>query len=163
MITLNHIRKNTSGSITVETALILPILILMCMGTVDLALAINQKMMLSNAVRAGMQYGIVHKPIDGDYSEILAAVRNALPDSARNTVVLTSSMHCSCLDTNNAIACVNSSTNSDTICDDGSLRASFLKIELRATYNTLLNYPGVVDGGQINFQEEINVRLNGGH
>ena len=133
---------------------------IMAMGLVDLTLALNHKMMLINAARAGMQYGIVHKPVDGNHSEILAAVTLALPSDSNATV--TSAMYCTCLDSGSGNACVNTDTNTETTCSDGSNRASYLKITITTSYDTLLQYPGVLSDGKINFSEELDIRLNGG-
>ena len=46
-------RRSKGGAATVELALLIPILLMMMVGTVDFGLIINQKMKLAHAARAG--------------------------------------------------------------------------------------------------------------
>ncbi len=154
---LKQIRRNEDGSIATETALIMTVLSFMAVGVLDFGLAYTHNLQLANAARAGMQYAMVRKPIDGDYSAIISAVNTAAPTvddgNARN---ITASMFCSCPD-GTSINCTGTG-GEDLTCPDGSLRGSYLQITIAEDYDMFMSYPGIDD--TLALSESVTVRLN---
>jgi Flp pilus assembly protein TadG len=62
--------SSESGMAMVEWAMAASFFAIMLMGVVELGSAAQYKMQLSNAVRVGMQYASVRKPIQGDLTQI---------------------------------------------------------------------------------------------
>lgn len=149
--------RDEEGSITIETALVAVLLNFIGVGVLDFGLAFAHKMQLANAVRAGMQYAVVRKPVDGDYSAIINAVTQTVPtatEHANRTISVT--LTCECPD-GSTIDCVGED-GEDLTCDDSSLRAAYLDITVNETYDMLLNYPGLP--ATLSFSETAKVRLN---
>ena len=92
--------RDERGATAVEFAFAAPFLLLLLSGLVDLGLALNQSSSLSNAARAGAQYGI-RFPSDKD--GIAQVVTKTLNQDAAN-VTVTSQVSCECSD-GTAIAC----------------------------------------------------------
>lgn len=77
--------KNKHGIASIEFAIILPILLILIFGIIELSLILYNKAMLTNASREGARAGIVYRadPSTGNYSpitneEIIAVVNNYL-------------------------------------------------------------------------------------
>lgn len=77
--------KNKQGIASIEFAIILPILLILIFGIIELSLILYNKAMLTNASREGARAGIVYRadPTTGEYSpisdaEIRAVVNNYL-------------------------------------------------------------------------------------
>ncbi|MCJ9428595.1 TadE/TadG family type IV pilus assembly protein [Kordiimonas marina] len=154
---LGTLGRNEKGSITVETALIMLVIIFMALGVLDYGLAYSRNLELANAVRAGMQYALVRKPVDGDYSAIISAVNTAAPVvTAGSDRQVTANMFCACPD-GSSIDCTGTN-GQDLTCTDGSLRGAYLEIKLKETYAMLFAYPGL--DKSLNLSERVVVRLN---
>lgn len=156
-MTMNRFKQNDRGSITVETGLIITVLSVLGMGILDFGLAFNRSMELANAVRAGMQYASVRKPLAGDMSAIENAIKTALPANNRSTdPVINISMICKCPDDDNTPCTSSGGVSID--CSDGSSRQSYIYITLRESYDLLFTYPSV--GTQLTLSKSTAVRLN---
>ena len=101
------------GVVSVELAFIAPVLGFLILGLVDFGETISRKMQLANAVRAGTQYALVRKPVQGDVSQIT----------------------CECPDAT-VITCDNS-------CPGNAERKSYISIVLEEDYWTIFTYPGL--------------------
>ncbi len=145
---LRHFRGDDRGMVFVEAGITISVLFLLMVAVWDLGSVFVRQMQITNAVRAGTQYAIVRKPIAGDLSQIIQAVKNAAPDSASPTVNAT--LYCECSD-GSVVTCSGT-------CSDGQPRKSFVKINYAETFNLLLGFPGV--GSAWNLTDEATVRLN---
>ena len=154
---LVSIRKSERGSISVETALISTFLLTMGIGGVDFGLALERKMDMANAIRAGMQYALVRKPSQGVLTEIEGAVMTALVNgiSSSNTQ-LRSSLACKCPD-GTPMDCLGTD-GQDLSCADGSSRAAYLHLVLTEDYGLMWTYPMI--GKSMTITETASVRLN---
>jgi len=154
---LSKVRRNEAGSIAVETAFIMMMIGTMSLGILDFGLAYTRNLGLANAARAGMQYAMVRKPVDGDFTAIVAAVTTAAPaaeDGISRSV--TTDLYCECPD-GSSIDCT-SEGGVDLTCDDGNLRAAYLDISISENYSLFFDYPGL--DRVISLSESVTVRLN---
>lgn len=157
MAFLKKFLKKDDGSIAVETALIMSVIGVMAVGILDFGLVYSRNVQLANAARAGMQYALVRKPVDDDFSAIVNAVIAAAPaendnkDRAIGTV-----MFCECPD-GTSIDCTGEG-GQDLTCEDGSLRAAYLEITISESYNMFFGVPGVAN--DLKLSESVTVRLN---
>lgn len=157
ILLLRRLLADQAGSITMEAVLGFVALLILLLGVIDFGLAYKQKMGIENAVKAGIQYSIVRKPIQGNLTPINNAVIAAAPTpSAGQSNVLTSSMFCECA--NGVAAACLSTGGTPLICADGSTRRSFIKIKLSQTYKLLFPYPAF--GNTITLSNTETVRLN---
>ena len=79
-------RGKPVGQALVEFALVIPIIIFMIATFLDLSRAIFNYSSLSNAVREGTRYAIVHDPDDS--AEIISIVKNYLASMDPNDVFI---------------------------------------------------------------------------
>lgn len=154
---LKYLAKEDTGSITTETALILIVLNTMAVGVLDFGLAYAHNMQLANSVRAGMQYALVRKPVNEDYSAIINAVNTAAPDAVDGSNrMVTAVLTCECPD-GSAIDCVGEN-GEDLTCDGGDLRAAYLDLTISEDYALMFPYPGLPS--PISLSQTVKVRLN---
>lgn len=154
---LKKLTGDRQGSVTVETAMIMTLICFMAIGVLDFGLAYARNLQLANAARAGMQYALVRKPVDGDFSAIISAVNTAAPTEQEGSGRQVSAiLFCACPD-GSTINCTGTG-GEDLTCDDGSLRGAYLEIKIAETYNLMFPYPGLSDG--LNLSERTVVRLN---
>ena len=149
--------KNTEGSIAVETAFLIAMIGTLSLGVLDFGLAYSRNLELANAVRAGMQYALVRKPVAKDYTAIVAAIETAGPtlygDENRQ---ITTVLYCECPDGSSSDC--TSEDGTDITCTDGNMRAAYLALAISETYSLFIDYPGL--DRTITLSESVTVRLN---
>lgn len=154
---IKQLFANDRGAVMVETALIATVLGTIGLGVLDFGLAFTRNMQLANAARAGMQYALVRRPVDEDYSAIVNAVNTAAPsltaDSGRQ---VNTTLYCECPD-GTASDCVGEG-GEDLTCDDGNMRAAYLDISITETHTLLFSYPGIDD--TLTLSQTATLRLN---
>ncbi len=119
--------KDNAGSIALEGAVSMIVLIVMILPMIDLAEYIRVRVELRQALRAGGQHALRHSEF-GDFADIAAAVTNATTLSPL-TIVVGPDKKCECLDAS-VIDCPE--VDEDSLCDDDTKPGEYLKI--KATY-----------------------------
>jgi len=124
--------NDRTGTGFIETAIMFPVLLLLCCGTMDFARVVYAGIEIAGAARAGVQYGALTPGNSGDTAGMTQA---AIADAADlgNTVTASASNFCSCDGT--TVAC--SSTCA------GETPDGYVSVTANYTFNTLLAYPGV--------------------
>ena len=146
---VRRIWHHQNGAASVELALVLPFLALLVVAMIDYGTAINRKMQLTNAIRAGTQYAMVRKPVQQDLTELRQAVLDTAPADETGTRNLSSTFFCECPN-GAAIAC-------EDECGAGE-RGSYVRIVLREDFPLILSYPGI--GNPVSLSSEAVIRLN---
>jgi Flp pilus assembly protein TadG len=100
MRALRHRRR--AGTATVEFAIVAPVLLMIVLGLMDWGLALEQRLRLQTAVRAGAQFALTAPT---DTAGITAAIRAAAPDLA-SLSANSSGVWCECAGT--AMSCTGS-------------------------------------------------------
>ncbi len=120
------------GVVAVEFALVLPILVLAVVGLIEFGLAVNEKMRLVSAARAGAQYGYTT-------STDTAAVTQAVTDAAgiANKIDVSVVPSCGCAD-GSTVAC-------DASCGDGSQLLSYVTVTVTESWPMIFQFPGFTD------------------
>jgi Flp pilus assembly protein TadG len=118
------------GVSAIEFALAAPMLVIATIALADFGLAVNEKMRLVSAARAGTQAGLSNA---GSVSAMQTAVLAAtgLNPSA---VTVNATTYCGCAD--------GSTVSCSSTCKDGSTLRSYVAVSVTETYSLLLNYPG---------------------
>lgn len=83
---LNKLLKNEKGQAVVELALLLPILILIICGIVELGWLFTNQLMLNNVSREGARYGVVYSLDTNQLNNIKTKVQSLLPNYAKTSV-----------------------------------------------------------------------------
>jgi Flp pilus assembly protein TadG len=101
-----HFGHDETGASAVEFAFAVPFVLLLLSGAIDLGLALNQSSSLSNAARAGAQYGM-RFPSDSD-GITQAVIKSANYDPT--TLTISSQLTCECAD-KQIVACTDTCGN----------------------------------------------------
>src|ERR1700686_5832080 len=94
-------RYGRKGQAIVETALLLPILMLLVMGSADLGRVFYYSIAVTNAAREAARQGTYYDPTANpptntydDYADILAAAQNDVPSDVTLTLATIAPLHC---------------------------------------------------------------------
>ena len=156
-------RHSTAGAAAIELALLAPILMLLVLGAVELGRAINHKMQLASAARAGAAYALLSTfDATTDLSGVLSGncSTSGLPAiqvtmcSATNltssAVTAIPTRFCECDGTGGTLAtCTDACT--------GTLR-DYITVTVTETFSTVISYPGIET--PIALTESLTVRVD---
>jgi Flp pilus assembly protein TadG len=125
-------RGNDSGQALVESALVLPLLAIILIGATEFAMMAYAAIEVSNAAKAGVQYGASNGSAASDTSGIATAASN---DAVNVTgLTTTSSYSCICSDGS-------ASTCQPTDCSNSHIE-EILTVNTQATYSPPIHLPG---------------------
>jgi Flp pilus assembly pilin Flp len=144
-----RLARDEEGAIAVEWALVVGFLGFLFLGAFNYGTAALHKMEMANAVRAGLQYAVVRKPIQGDTSQISNTVQTAAPQDKTGTRAITVTMFCRCSD--------GSSASCGGNCSSGDPQ-TYISILMNEGYDTLIKMPFA--DHRLNFSVAGTVRLN---
>jgi len=88
--------RSTRGSSIVELAMVAPVMLILIVGSLDMGSMFVRKMEIANAAKAGVQYALVRKPVQGDVSHITAAVKDSLGPSMTPSTSVNVELYCLC-------------------------------------------------------------------
>lgn len=125
-----------SGSALIELALIMPVFILILAGVADMARFTYASIEVSNAARAGAQYGIRNRGTAVDTPGMAHAAANDAGDmpSLKSTV----SQYCVCTD-GTSINCANAAVK----CVSPARILQYVEVDTTTTLTPLFPYPGL--------------------
>jgi Flp pilus assembly protein TadG len=135
-----------AGGALIELAVSLPLLIVIIAGTVDFARVFNMSVTLTNAARAGAQWGSYDVARSGNAAGMQTAAINSVPDLPGVTAVATRTCECA-TDAGVFTATVPSANNCTdppaTSCPTGHVVIT-VTVTTSKTFNTIMNLlPGV--------------------
>jgi Flp pilus assembly protein TadG len=127
-------KGNEEGSSLLEFSLMLPILVFIVLGIVDLSQAITQSIVVTQAAEAGAAYGTLAGN-QSNYSGMQTAAVNAANGlSGFNPPVATN--WCSCAAGGTAVSCSSS-------CSGSASPIMYVQVQTSATEQVLPSYPGL--------------------
>jgi hypothetical protein len=135
----------------VELAMIAPVLALLTVGIVDYGLVWSRNMELANAVRAGTQYAMIRRPIQGDTTAIRQQVIDSAPEPKIGSHDPQVTLFCECPNGTSVPRC------DPTVCAPADMQ-TFISITLSEQYPLLLDYPGFDNPVQLT--QSSTMRLN---
>lgn len=119
------------GSLAVEFAIAAPLLTLLLLGMAEMGLAVNERMRLAGAVRAGVQAATLHPE---DSAAVKIAVAKSAPQLVAERLTVSLSRACGCAD-GSAIACGGTCAVGD--------EQRFVTVTIAETYPLQFRYPGL--------------------
>ena len=126
-------RHGESGTATIEFAIVLPMMLLLVFGIIEIGRYAYFSIAVSNAARAGVQYGAQNMVTADDSTGMQNA---ALGDAYGISGLTATATHtCSCSD-GTASTCQASDCSS-------SHRLTYVKVTTSGTFQSLLHFPGV--------------------
>lgn len=128
---VHRLGRCARGSMAVEFAIAAPILVTAVVGLADLGFAVNERMRLVSAVRAGVQAATLHPD---DEAAARSAVEKAAPQLVAARLTVTLGRSCGCAD-GTAIAC-------GATCAVG-IEQRFVTVRVAENYPMMFNYPGL--------------------
>ena len=149
--------RSESGQSLVEVALLLPFLVLMMLGVIELGRYAYIGILVGNAARAGAAYGIESLPQSVDTVNISLAAQNDFQNNGQNGLTVTSSVSCGC-DSGGSVtssACTGAGSGS---CASGHW-VVIVSVTASGTFNSLFNYPGISSSITISRTSSMRVRL----
>jgi Flp pilus assembly protein TadG len=129
----NALRAADTGQAIAELAVITPLLILLLIGLVEVGRFAEFSILVSNAARAGVQYGAQNLVTAADNT----AMQNAATADAQNVsgLTATATSFCKCADGT-------TSTCQPTDCSS-SHRLVYVQVDTTGTLQSLLHLPGI--------------------
>ena len=149
--------RSESGQSLVEVALLLPFLVLMMLGVIELGRYAYIGILVGNAARAGAAYGIESLPQSVDTVNISLAAQNDFQNNGQSGLTVTSSVSCGC-DSGGSVtssACTGAGSGS---CASGHW-VVIVSVTASGTFNSLFNYPGISSSITISRTSSMRVRL----
>ena len=146
--------SDEAGQALIETALTLPLLCLLLLGSAELARAAYAAIEVANSAKAAVQYGASSRAAAADWSVsgttysgglVNAATNDAANLSGNNAITVTSiSTSCACANP----AFTPTSCSDNTTCEvNQSAMVETLTVQTQATYHPLMNYFGLGNSG----------------
>lgn len=126
--------RGAAGGALIETAVVLPILSLLLLGASEFGLVDYEAIEVTNAAKAGVQYGAQNAASAAD----TAGIQNAAVFDAPNITLGTTNV-------SRAYICSDGSnpTGVPLACGSGLALEIILTVQTQATFNPLIHIPGV--------------------
>jgi Flp pilus assembly protein TadG len=134
-INLSGFLNDRQGTSFIETAILVPMLLLVCCGVMDFARVVYAGIEIASAARAGVQYGALSPGNSGDTAGMVQAALNDAADLGSSNVTATARNFCGCNSSTTEVAC---SSTTCTVTPSG-----YVSVTASYTFNTTLNWPGV--------------------
>ncbi len=131
-------RASESGAALVELAVALPVLVAVLVGTADFARVFYTSIQLTNAARAGAQYGATGKTA----AEIQTAAAASVSITGI-TFPTPPTVTCECATTGAVFTTIACSTPAASACTSGSFRVLTVSVTVQKTFTTIAPYPGI--------------------
>ncbi len=138
-----NIRHLQSGQSLVEVALMLPFLLLLLLGVIEVGRFLYIGILIGNAARAGVAYGTQSLVKSVDTAGITTAAQNDFQNNGQNVGSLTvgSSVSCGCDSSGTITTAACTGTGAGT-CAAGQWTVT-LTVTTSGTFYSLFSYPGI--------------------
>jgi Flp pilus assembly protein TadG len=140
------VRFRRTGSVSVEFALVIPVLMLMVVGIADVGLVLAQYLRVSGALSAAGQYALINPD---DTAGVEQIAKDYLSNNSAVSVMVETSCECSG---------GNSTTSCGGSCSAGEDLRQFVRIQISQAVELLLPYPGIPDAWDINMISQYRVQ-----
>jgi len=155
--------NSRSGQSLIEVSLLMPILLALVMGTVDLGRYAYQGIIIGNAAEAGAVYGAQGLVFSANTAGIQAAVDNDYQNNGQNigNLSVSSATSCGC-DSGGTVTgagCGTVANPSAGTCGVGHW-VVMVSVTASGTYSTLFPYPGIPSSGTITRTSTMRVAQN---
>ncbi len=130
---------NRRGQSVVELALVVPLLLLLLVGVIEIGRYASYSIVVSNAARAGAQYGAQNLATAADTAGIQAASLNDATGAAGLTV--TPAQRCGCSNAIVAGAAPTAKCPAACLAPDHAL--VYVQVKTSGSMNSLFKYPGI--------------------
>jgi Flp pilus assembly protein TadG len=128
-------RKWRSAQSTVELAIVLPVLVLLLLATLDFGRLYYMALAVTDAARAGAQYGAQNGATAVNVLGMEQAACNSMPNltCVAGTNAMASSF---CMCSGATVSCTNPGTCATYV-------QNFVQVTISTTFSTVVSYPGI--------------------
>jgi Flp pilus assembly protein TadG len=126
--------RRQKGSALIETALIIPLFLLLFMGVADYGRVFYSADIVVHAAEAGAQYGAMNTTNAADNAGMQTAAVNSASSITGLTATATS--FCTC-------GAGGSATSCSSTCVSYGTPAMYVQVKTQATFKTLASFPGL--------------------
>ncbi|HTV53741.1 MAG TPA: TadE/TadG family type IV pilus assembly protein [Terriglobia bacterium] len=135
---LREAKQSERGSSLVELALLLPLLVLMFLGVVEIGRIFYVSIEVNNAAEAGAAYGAQSNITAGD----TAGMERVAQEDAANVpgLTATASYYCACSTAAGSVTNLGSCADA---CAAGDHQVIFVQVYTSASFTTLSHFPGL--------------------
>jgi Flp pilus assembly protein TadG len=149
-----------SGQALVELGLMLPFLVLLMLGGVELGRYAYLAILVGNAARAGIAYGVQSLPQSVDTIGITAAARNDFGNNgqAKTNLNVSSTVACGCDSGGTVTSQVCVGTTAGT-CPGGGHWVVILSVTASGSFPSIFNYPFIPSPIALTSTSSMRVRL----
>jgi Flp pilus assembly protein TadG len=134
--------RGNTGSALVELAVVLPLLVLIIIGTVDFARVFYTAIELTNAARAGTQYAASLTTRPNDVTGINNVVQGASSNIAPITVTLGTPLPPLCWCTTDTASSFSSAASCASACPAGQHLVQTVTVTVSKTFTFIARLPG---------------------
>ena len=146
---MRKLGDDAAGVAAIEFAIIVPALIVMTVGTVDLGMGIYRNMQVQNAAQAGAQYAMTNSFDPAQIASIVSGATGMQGISASPVPV----QFCGCATSSgvSSVAC-------GSTCPGGAIYGNYVQVSSQGTYTTLLPYPMFASSFTLTGQSTVRVQ-----
>jgi Flp pilus assembly protein TadG len=140
---VSGIRHRQSGQSLIELAFLVPLLLLLALGVIEVGRYAYIAILVGNAARAGTAFGAQSLPQSVDTVGITNAANNDFQSNGQNVsnLTVTSSVSCGC-DSSGAVAAAACTGFGAGTCASGHWVVT-LSVTASGTFSSLFSYPGI--------------------
>lgn len=156
---LPGVRRRQSGQSLLELAFLVPLLLLLALGVIEMGRYAYIGILVGNAARAGAAYGTQSLPQSVDTVGITTAADNDFQNNGQSVsnLTITSTVSCGC-DGNGSVAAAACTGSGAGICASGHW-VVILSVTASGTFSSLFNYPGIPSSVTVSRTSSMRVAL----
>ncbi len=134
---LERLSRDRGGNVTIEFGFVILFMITLAIGAYDFGNLGYQKIAITNAARAGSQYGVQDMSTAKDTTGMIQAARNDMNDVANARTINASNFYF-CPNQNPSVV-----ADESVICNDGSFSYFYVQVTVTDQIDLLFPYPFV--------------------
>jgi hypothetical protein len=134
---LRKLCRNNTGNVTIEFGFVILFMVTLGIGAYDFGNLGYQKIAVTNAARAGSQYGVQDMSTAANFAGMVQAARNDINDTADALAINADNYYFCPNQTPNVVA------DESVLCDDGSFSYLYVEVTVQDEVDLLFPYPFV--------------------
>ena len=149
---LRKLFRHRAGNVTIEFGFVVLFMATLAIGAYDFGNLGYQKIAITNAARAGSQYGVQDMATAQDLAGMVQAARNDINDTANALDIGADSYYFCPNQTPNVVA------SASVLCDDGSFSYFYVEVTVEHEIELLFPYPYITSPQTIASTNTMRVR-----
>ncbi len=147
---LSALPRNVAGNVTIEFGFVILFIVTLAIGAFDFGRLGYEKIAVTNAARAGTQYGVQDMSTAEDIAGIIQAARNDIGDT-NDELNISARNYYSCPGQGEV-------ADESVLCDDGTFSYFYVEVTVPDEIDLLFPYPGITSPRQIASTNTMRVR-----